>query len=382
MKLAGQKRDYYEVLEVSKECSLNEIKQSYRKLARQYHPDVNNGSTEYEERFKEISEAYAVLSNEEKRRQYDTCGFNGSLFDGINFDSVFSEFGFGDIFNMFFGGGFGGGFSSSQGSSRRRTRGSDVYSEITIDFKEAAFGVKKDIEYTADVNCRHCSGTGAENEADIIKCTVCGGSGQVRTSRNTFLGSLITTSVCQNCSGKGTVIAKPCKKCGSRGYIRQKKNISVDIPSGVSSGMQLRVQQKGNSRGSASVNGDLLININVRPHPGLKRDGDNVVSVFDISFAQAALGTRLDIETLDGQEEVNVKPGTQPGTKITLKGKGIIPLSGSRRGDHIISLNVKIPADLTGEEIGLLKKYAEGREELTGDGTSGIFSNIKNAFRK
>jgi molecular chaperone DnaJ len=356
MKLAGQKRDYYEVLGVSKECSLNEIKQSYRKLARQYHPDVNNGSTEYEERFKEISEAYAVLSNEEKRRQYDTYGFNGSLFDGINFDSVFSEFGFGDIFNMFFGGGFGGGFSSSQGSSRRRTRGSDVYSEITIDFKEAAFGVKKDIEYTADVNCQHCSGTGAENEADIIKCTVCGGSGQVRTSRNTFLGSLITTSVCQNCSGKGTVIAKPCKKCGGRGYIRQKKKISVDIPSGVSSGMQLRVQQKGNSRGSSSVNGDLLININVRPHPGLKRDGDNVVSVFDISFAQAALGTRLDIETLDGQEEVNVKPGTQPGTKITLKGKGIIPLSGSRRGDHIISLNVKIPADLTGEEINLAEK--------------------------
>jgi molecular chaperone DnaJ len=382
MKLAGQKRDYYEVLGVSKECSLNEIKQSYRKLARQYHPDVNNGSTEYEERFKEISEAYAVLSNEEKRRQYDTYGFNGSLFDGINFDSVFSEFGFGDIFNMFFGGGFGGGFSSSQGSSRRRTHGSDVYSEITIDFKEAAFGVKKDIEYTADVNCQHCSGTGAENEADIIKCTVCGGSGQVRTSRNTFLGSLITTSVCENCSGKGTVITKPCKKCGGRGYMRQKKNISVDIPSGVSSGMQLRVQQKGNSRGSSSVNGDLLININVRPHPVLKRDGDNVVSVFDISFAQAALGTMLDIETLDGQEEVNVKPGTQPGTKITLKGKGIIPLSGSRRGDHIISLNVKIPADLTAEEIKLLKKYAEGREELTGDGTSGIFSNIKNAFRK
>jgi molecular chaperone DnaJ len=382
MKLAGQKRDYYEVLGVSKECTLTEIKQSYRKLARQYHPDVNNGNTEYEERFKEISEAYAVLSNEEKRRQYDSYGFNGSLFDGINFDSVFSEFGFGDIFNMFFGGGFGGGFSSSKQSSRSRARGSDVYSEITIDFKEAAFGVKKDIEYTADVNCKHCSGTGAENEADIIKCTVCGGSGQVRTSRNTFLGSLITTSVCENCSGKGTVIAKPCKKCGGRGYIRQKKNISVDIPSGVSSGMQLRVQQKGNSKGFSSVNGDLLININVRSHPGLERDGDNVISVFDISFAQAALGTRLEIETLDGQEEVHVKPGTQPGTKITLKSRGIVPLSGSRRGDHIIFLNVKIPTDLNNEEIGLLKKYAEGREEMTGDGTSGIFSNIKNAFRK
>ena len=342
---------------------------------------MNNGNPESEERFKEISEAYAVLSNEEKRRQYDMYGFSGNLFDGINFDSVFSEFGFGDIFNMFFGGSFGSGFSSTRTRSGRQTRGSDVAAEAEIDFKDSAFGIKKEIEYSLDINCESCYGKGTKSENGLITCTVCGGSGQVRISRDTFLGSLVTTSVCENCRGTGTSIKDPCNRCGGRGYLRGKRKIVVDIPSGIGNGDQLRVPGKGNSKGASSVPGDLIISVKVKPHPAFRRDVDNVVTVLEISFAQAALGAKLEIETLDGHEEVSIKPGTQPGSKTVLKSKGIIPLNGNRRGDHIIFINVKIPTNLTGEEILLLKQYADGRKENVGDGSAGFFSNLKKAFK-
>jgi len=380
--LSGNRRDYYEVLELSKECSSSDIKQAYRKLARQYHPDVNNGDVQSEEKFKEVSEAYAVLSNEEKRRQYDTYGFSGSLFDGINFNSVFSEFGFGDIFDMFFGSSFGGGFSSSRGRSARQSRGTDVSIETVIDFKESAFGTKKEVEYAVDVNCEECEGKGSKNPGGIITCVACGGSGQVRTSRDTFLGSIVTTSVCQRCVGTGKVIKDPCSNCGGKGYLRGKKKMVLDIPSGVNNGDQLRVPQKGNSKGANSVLGNLLIGIRVKPHPEFTREGSNVLSTLNISFAQAALGTSVELETLDRIEEILIKAGTQPGAKIVLKSKGIIPLNGLRRGDHIISINVMIPTNLSSEEITLLKKYAEGREETVGDGPSGFFSGLKNAFKK
>lgn len=379
--MAGNKRDYYEVLGLARNCTQAEIKQSYRKLARQFHPDVNNGDPGAEEKFKEISEAYAVLSNEEKRRQYDMYGFSGNLFDGINFDSVFSEFGFGDIFNMFFGGPFGGGFSAAGTRSRRQARGTDVTVETSIDFKDSAFGVKKEIEYPVDINCESCHGKGTKTEGGVVTCTVCRGAGHVRVSRDTFLGSLVTTSLCENCRGTGTVILQPCNDCNGRGYIRGRKKIIVDIPSGIKNGDQLRVPSKGNSKGASSVHGDLIITIRVKPHPDFRRDGDNVVSVLDISFAQAALGTKLEIETLDGREEISIKPGTQPGSRTVLKSKGIIPLHSTRRGDHIIFINVSIPTNLTDQEILLLKKYAEGRNEPAGDGSAGFFSNLKKAFK-
>ena len=380
--MAGNKRDYYEVLGLSKECSSADIKAAYRKLARQYHPDVNNGNPESEEKFKEVSEAYAVLSNEEKRRQYDTYGFNGSLFDGINFDSVFSEFGFGDIFNMFFGGGFGSGFSSSGTRARRRQRGTDIVVETEIEFSESAFGTKKEIEYNVDVSCEKCGGTGASTIEGIVTCKECGGSGHIRVSRNTFLGSMVTTSVCGSCNGAGTIIKDPCTTCNGRGYVKSRNKLVVDIPSGINNRDQLRVSQRGNSLGSDSIPGDLIITVYVKKHPALLREGANVISTVNISFAQAALGTKLEIETLDGIEELSIKPGTQPATKIVLKSKGIVPLHSSRRGDHIVFINVKIPTDLSADEIGLLKKYAEGREEYTADGQSGIFSSIKNAFKR
>jgi molecular chaperone DnaJ len=380
--LSVNRRDYYEVLELSKECSSSDIKQAYRKLARQYHPDVNNGDTASEEKFKEISEAYAVLSNEEKRRQYDAYGFSGSLFDGINFNSVFSEFGFGDIFDMFFGSSFGGGFSSSRGRSARQSKGSDVSIETAIEFKESAFGTKKEVEYAVDVICEECDGKGSKNPGGIITCVACAGSGHVRTTRETFLGSMVTTAVCDRCQGTGKVVKDPCNNCNGKGYLRGKKKMVLDIPSGVSNGDQLRVPQKGNSKGANSVPGNLLIGIRVKPHPGFTREASNVLSTLNISFAQAALGTRVEIETLDKIEEIQIKAGTQPGAKIILKAKGIIPLNGMRRGDHIIFINVVIPTSLSSEEITLLKKYAEGREETVDDGPSGFFSGIKNAFKK
>jgi molecular chaperone DnaJ len=380
--LANNKRDYYVVLGLSKECSSTDIKQSYRRLARQYHPDVNNGDPDAEEKFKEISEAYAVLSNDEKRRQYDSYGFNGSLFDGINFDSVFSEFGFGDIFNMFFGGSFGGGFSQEGRRSRRQKRGSDTVIETVIEFKESAFGTKKEIEYPVDISCEKCGGTGAATVNGIVTCSVCRGSGQVRVSRNTFLGSMVTTSICGSCNGAGTIIKDPCVTCNGKGYVRGKNKMVVDIPSGINNQDQLRVPQRGNSMGKDSVPGDLIITVYVKKHPAFNREGSNVITTANISFAQAALGTKLDIETLDGMEELLIKPGTQPGTKVILKSKGIIPLQSTRRGDHIIYLNVKIPNDLSSAEIELLKKYAEGRKEYTGDGSTGFFSTLKNAFKR
>ncbi len=377
----ANKRDYYEVLGLSRSCTLEDIKREYRKLARKYHPDVNNGNPEAEEKFKEISEAYAVLSNEEKRRQYDRFGFSRNLFEDFDFGSVFSEFGFGDIFNTIFGTGFGSPFSSSQ-RSRRRERGSDISIEVKINFKESAYGVKKEIEYKVNDICQFCGGKGSATDGGIVTCAECGGTGRVRTARQSIIGSIITTSDCTECGGSGKIIKDPCSKCKGRGYRSEKKKIKLDIPAGIHDGDSLRLAGKGNSLGRDSINGDLYVTVKVIPHPGFKREENDILSAVDISFAQAALGCKVMIETLDGKEEMNIKPGTQPGEKIILKSRGIVQLNGYRRGDQIININVKIPARLTREEIALLKKYAAGREETVGDGIQSAFSNIKNAFKK
>ena len=375
------KSDYYDVLGLSRDCTLTDIKREYRKLARKYHPDVNNGDPKAEEKFKEISEAYAVLSNEDKRRQYDQFGFSRNLFKDFDFGSVFSEFDFGDIFNGFFGGGFGSTFSTRQRSGRRE-RGSDISVKVKISFKESAYGVKKEIEYNADDICEVCKGKGSAADDGVITCRECGGTGKVRTTRQTLIGNIITTSTCRNCRGTGKIIKDPCKKCRGRGYYNRKKKVKIDIPAGIHDGDSLRVSGKGNSLGKGSINGDLFVTARVIPYPGFKRDGNDVLSNIEISFAQAALGCRLEVETLDGKEEINIKPGTQPNEKIILKSRGIVELNGYRRGSHIINIDVKIPARLTKEEMILLKKYADGREELVGSGSHSTFSNIKDAFKK
>jgi len=375
--LASKKRDYYEVLGVSRESSLEEIKKEYRKLARQYHPDVNNGDGASTERFKEISEAYAVLSNDDKRRQYDNFGFNNSLFDNFDSESVFSEFGFGDIFNMFFGGG-----NSSRASSKRQTRGSHIETRLEISLKEAAFGIEKEVEYSCSDLCGVCSGTGSEDPNGIEKCKVCNGTGQIKYTRQTILGNMVTSSPCSNCQGSGEIVKNPCKKCSGKGYYKQKEKISVKIPAGIHNGDSIRVSGKGNSAGRGSIAGDLYVVISIASHPLFIRDENNIIAGLDISFTQAILGSRFEIDTIDGREEIVIEPGTQPNTRLVLKSRGMVELNGYRRGDHIINVNVKIPTKLSREEIEILKKLAENKGEIVGDGSRSFFTNLKDAFKR
>lgn len=376
MDLAGQKKDYYLVLELERSCTTVEIKKSYRKLAHKYHPDVNNGDQDAEERFKDISEAYAVLSNSEKRRQYDQFGFNKNLFEDFDLNNVFSEFGFGDIFSAFFGGG------SGSGRGRARSRGTDIRAAIKISFKEAAFGIKKEIEYAVDGICQECDGRGSETEDGIETCQTCGGMGKVNVSRQTLIGNIVTSATCNDCRGKGKIIKEPCKKCRGRGFQNSNKKLKVDIPGGIHDGDQLRVSGKGNSLGKDSINGDLFIIVKILPYPGFIRDGDDVLTNLEISYAQAALGLKLEVETLDGNEKIIIKPGTQPNTKIVLRSRGMVQLNGYRRGSHIINIDVKIPVKLGKEEKTLLLKLAGLRKEATGGAAEGIFSRIKNNPKK
>ena len=355
------KRDYYEVLGITRTCTVVEIKKAYRKLARQYHPDVNNGDPESEEKFKEISEAYAVLSSDDKRQQYDRFGFSNNLFEDFDFSSTFSEFGFGDIFNTFFGSVFGSGFGGGRQSAR--SRGADIGTEATVSFKEAAFGIKKEIEYAVDDICEKCGGKGAENDDDIETCGQCGGAGKVRVTRQTFIGNVVTTATCDSCRGSGKKIKNPCRQCRGQGYYHTKKKIKVDIPAGIHDGDRMRVAGKGNSSGRDSINGDLFITVRVEPHISFKRDGDDVLAEINISFAQAALGVKFEAETLDGPERINIKPGTQPETKIVLRSRGFVQLNGYRRGNHIINIKVNIPSRLNRKEKEMLLNYAQGRKE-------------------
>ncbi len=376
MDLAGQKKDYYLVLELERSCTTIEIKKSYRKLAHKYHPDVNNGNPEAEEKFKEISEAYAVLSNPEKRGQYDQFGFNKNLFEDFDPNSVFSEFGFGNIFDAFFG------RASSTSQRRARSKGSDIRAVVEISFKESAFGVKKEVEYSVDTICQECDGKGSATEDGVETCRTCGGMGKVNVSRQTFIGDIITTSTCNDCRGRGKIIKDPCKKCRGRGFENDRKKVKVDIPGGIHNGDQLRVSGKGNSLGRDSINGDLFITTKVLPHPEFIREGDNILTDLEISFAQAALGFKLEVETLDGKEKITIKPGTQPKRKIVLKSRGMVQLNGYRRGNHIINIDIKVPTKLSREERTLLLRLAEIRND-TLDGTAdSIFSRIKNTSKK
>jgi len=358
--LVETKRDYYEVLGISRTCTVIEIKKAYRKLARQHHPDVNNGDLEAEEKFKEMSEAYAVLSNNEKRNQYDRYGFSRNLFEEADFGDVFSEFGFGDIFNTFFGSGFGG------RGRKARSKGSDIEIETEISFKEAAFGIKKEIEYMLEDICEECGGSGAVEDGGIETCTRCGGAGKVRVTRQTFIGNVITTADCDRCRGTRKIIKDPCNKCRGQGHHSIKKKIKVDIPAGIHQGDRMRVAGKGNSLGRDSISGDLYITIRVAEHPEYTRDGDNVLSEIKISFAQAALGLRMEASTLDGSEKIKIRPGTQPETKIILRSRGFVQLNGYRRGDHIINIKVEIPARLSRLEREMLTDYARARKEPVG----------------
>ncbi|WP_343305692.1 molecular chaperone DnaJ [Chitinophaga niabensis] len=382
------KRDFYEILGVSKTSSQDEIKKAYRKVAMQYHPDRNPGNKEAEEHFKEAAEAYEVLSDPDKRAQYDRFGHAGMGNRGghggnMNMDDIFSNFGdiFGeDIFGSFFGGGGrGGGGGSRRG---RGTRGSNLRVKIKLNFEEIAKGANKKIKVKKHVTCTTCSGLGAKDKNAFQTCTTCQGSGQVRKVTQTFLGQMQTVTTCPTCNGEGQIITNKCSSCKGEGRQYGEETVSIDIPAGVMEGMQLSMSGKGNAGERGGAPGDLLILIEEEPHPELQRDGLNVAYDLYISFPDAAFGTQVEVPTIDGKAKIKVPPGTQSGKIFRLKGKGFPSVNSYEKGDQLIHVNVWTPQTLTSEEKSMLEKLQDSGNFKPNPEKSekGFFEKVKDIF--
>lgn len=361
------KRDYYEILGVAKGSSQDEIKKAYRKVAMQYHPDRNPGDKAAEEKFKEAAEAYEVLSDQDKRAQYDRFGHagvngNGRGFGGgsQNMDDIFSQFGdiFGDdIFGNFFGGGGGGRRGGGQRS--RGVRGSNLRIKLKLTYEEIAKGVNKQIKVKKYVTCSTCTGSGAKDKNSVQTCGTCGGSGQVRKVTNTFLGQMQTVTTCPTCNGEGNVITAKCGSCKGEGRVYGEETVSIDIPAGVGEGMQLSVGGKGNAGERGGAPGDLIILIEEEQHKDLHRDGLNVAYELHISFPDAAFGTNVEVPTIDGRAKIKIPAGTQSGKIFRLKGKGFPAVNSYEKGDQLIYVNVWTPQHLTAEEKAALEKLSQ-----------------------
>ena len=345
----SSKRDYYEILGVGKNATDEEIKKAFRKLALEFHPDRNK-SKGAEDKFKEINEAYQVLSDAEKRKSYDQFGHDGIKANFQDFD--FQNFGgFGDIFDAFFGG--------SQSSSRPRRKGRDLHKSINISFKESAFGVEKDISVERIGGCADCGGSGAKDDNSFTKCLNCNGNGQIKRVQKTIFGQFAQSAVCQDCSGKGRKITQNCLICNGKGSNLEKKTISVKVPQGVSSGDTIKLSGEGEYAGSDSINGDVYLKINVSEHEFFSRKGRDVILNIELDIFQAILGDNLEIPTLDEEAKLTISPGTQNGEKILIKGKGFTDVGGSVRGNQINIIQVKIPKDLSSTEKDKLKEIKE-----------------------
>jgi molecular chaperone DnaJ len=348
-------RDYYDILGVSRSASKDELKQAFRRLARQYHPDVNK-ATDSEERFKEINEAFAVLSDDEKRAAYDRYGHAGVK--GMGGMPDFSvDFGnFADIFEEFFGmGGFG---RSSRGARNAPRRGADLQQKVTLTFEEAVFGVEKEIEITRDEVCATCHGSGAEPGTSPNRCSNCGGSGEVRQVRQTLLGSMVQVTTCPACNGHGEVIATPCRTCSGRGLERKTRKKVVSIPPGVDTGNQIRMAGEGQPGLNGGPVGNLFLVVDVKPHQYFRRRGNDILLDLNINVAQAVLGAEVQVPTVDGLEALKISNGIQPGKVLRLRGKGVPHLRGSGRGDQLVVVNVEIPKNLNSEQRRLFEELA------------------------
>ena len=380
-----EKRDYYEVLGVSKSADATEIKKAYRKLALKYHPDKNPGDKEAEEKFKEAAEAYDVLSNEEKKRRYDQFGHagvggagQGGFGGGMSMDDIFSQFG--DIFGSFGGfsgfGGFGGGRSA-----RRVNRGTNLRVKVKMHLQEIATGIEKKIKVKKYVDCQHCNGTGAKDGKSYSTCSTCKGSGQVTRVQNTILGAMQTTSTCPTCEGEGKIINEKCTFCNGEGVLMSEEVISINIPAGVGEGMQLSLSGKGNAARRGGVNGDLIVLIEEEEHPELVRDGNDLLYNVFIGYPEAVLGETVEIPTIEGKVKVKIEAGTQPGKILRLRGKGLPDVNGYGKGDLLAKVNVWIPKNLSKDERKLVEKMkeAEGFKPGSGDKKS-IFSKMKDFF--
>lgn len=350
-------RDYYEVLGVPRNASQEEIKRAFRRLARQYHPDVSD-APDAEERFKEINEAYAVLSDPEKRAAYDRFGHAGVRgAGGVGAGGNFTAEDFVDLFEELFG--FGFGFGGRRGPRRPRPqRGRDIHLKVTLTFEEAATGVEKTVEVTRQEVCPVCGGTGAAPGTQPVRCSTCGGTGRVRQARQTFFGTLVQESVCPTCGGTGEVIRTPCPECGGRGRVQRKVKRVVPIPAGVDTGTQIRIAGEGHAGEHGGPPGDLYLEVQVKPHPFFRRKGDDVLLEVSVNMAQAALGADIKVPTLDGEEILHIPPGTQPGQVFRLPGKGFPHLRRNGRGDQVVMVDVEIPTRLNHRQRELLAELA------------------------
>lgn len=356
--MAGQKRDYYEVLGVSKSASESDIKKAYRKLAKENHPDLNPGDTAAEARFKEINEAYEVLSDSGSRQKYDQfghAGVDGSYGGGGADFGGFADFDLGDILGGFFGGGFGGATQPRNGPKKGET----LRAGLTITFEESAFGCEKELLLHRNENCDHCQGTGAAPGTTPETCPDCRGQGVVRIQRGSGGFMMSQTVECSRCRGTGKLIKSPCNQCNGIGTQRKQKKIQINVPAGIASGQALNMRGQGNAGKNGGPAGDLLISITVTPHAFFKRDGNDIRFEREVNFAQAALGDKLQIPTIDGDVSYDLPEGTQPGTVFRLKGKGFPDVNGRGRGDQYVTVKVLVPKGLNSEQKTKLKAFSE-----------------------
>ena len=359
------KRDYYEILGLTKGASADEIKKAYRKVAMQFHPDRNPGDKTAEEKFKEAAEAYEILSDQDKRAQYDRFGHAGVSGNGrgphpggMNMEDIFSQFGdiFGeDIFGSFFGGGGRPGAGQRRG---RGTRGSNLRIKLKLTYEEIAKGVTKNIKVKKYVPCGTCQGSGAKDTGSIQNCSTCGGSGQVRKVTSTFLGQMQTVTTCPTCNGEGSTITSKCGNCKGEGRVYGEETVTIDIPAGVQEGMQLNISGRGNAGERGGMAGDLVILIEEEQHKDLQRDGLNVAYDLHLSFPEAAFGTQVEVPTIDGRAKIKIPAGTQSGKVFRLKGKGFPAVNSYEKGDQLVHVNVWTPQNLSNEERTMLEKLA------------------------
>lgn len=386
----SNKRDFYEILGVSKSASADEIKKAYRKVAMQFHPDRNPGDKEAEEKFKEAAEAYEILSDADKRAQYDRFGHaafgpgrgSGGHPGGMNMDDIFSQFGdiFGDeMFGSFFGGGRGRGGAQQRG---RGARGSDLRVKLKLNYEEIAKGAAKTIKVKKYVTCNTCGGNGAKDSSSIVTCGTCSGTGQVRRVQSTFLGQMQTVSTCPTCNGSGTVITNKCGSCRGEGRVFGEETVQLNIPAGVQEGMELRMEGKGNAGERKGMAGDLRVLIEEEAHPELHRDGLNVAFELHLSFPDAVFGTEATVPTIDGKAKIKIPAGTQSGKIFRLKGKGFPSVQSYEKGDQLIHVNIWTPQFVDAEERKALEKMAKSTNFHPSPEKNGktFFDKIKEIF--
>ncbi len=374
----ANKRDYYEVLGVGKDAGADDVKKAFRKLARQFHPDVNKAA-DAEPRFKEINEAYEVLSDDQKRAAYDRYGHSTTGSGPGGFGAGYEGFGdINDIFSEFFGG-----FARSAGAQQRRSprRGADLRFDIKLDFSEAVFGVQKEIEVVRNESCARCSGNGSEPGTTPQRCKTCNGTGEVRRMQQSILGSFVNVTTCPTCGGNGEVISVPCKECGGRRQVRRSRKIAVNIPAGVDNGTQIRLNGEGEPGGNGGPPGNLYVVVNVSPHAYFRRKENDIIVELPINIAQAALGDDIEVPTIDGKDRLVIPPATQSGSVFRIKGKGVPHLRRAARGDQVVVITVTVPSALTPDQRKLFQDLAKTLgSDVVPQQEKGFFEKFRDAI--